>query len=187
MNDEQICDFCASPNSCTEIGECYRRKYNQCAASASAEPVAWVRYRSDGGFEGPIMDTDERMCDTRRTSGAWTPLYARPIEAPDNSDEPVAVASVYENANGETYVQFDVENAEDIPVGTKLYLRPFEMTRQQVEEIAGYIEAEGKACSGMGTLYITAEAAVQETLRRLSLPRPIEAPAQAVDEGGNAV
>jgi hypothetical protein len=48
------------------------------ADAAGAKPVAWVRYRSDGGFEGPIMDTDERMCDTRRKSGAWTPLYAAP-------------------------------------------------------------------------------------------------------------
>jgi hypothetical protein len=39
--------------------------------------VAWVRYRSDGGFEGPIMDTDARMCDTRRSF--WTPLYAAPL------------------------------------------------------------------------------------------------------------
>lgn len=40
-------------------------------------PVAWVRYRSDGGFEGPIMDSDDRMCDTRRKSGAWTALVHR--------------------------------------------------------------------------------------------------------------
>jgi hypothetical protein len=46
---------------------------------AERKPTAWVRYRSDGGFEGPIMDTDERMCDTRRKSGAWTPLYAAPL------------------------------------------------------------------------------------------------------------
>lgn len=44
-------------------------------ASEAGEAVAWVRYRSDGGFEGPIMDSDERMCDVRRKSGAWTPLY----------------------------------------------------------------------------------------------------------------
>ncbi|SDV47943.1 hypothetical protein [Chitinasiproducens palmae] len=54
-------------------------------AAQKQEPAAWVRYRSDGGFEGPIMDTDARMCDTRR--GFWTPLFAGPaIEvAPDNS------------------------------------------------------------------------------------------------------
>lgn len=44
-------------------------------------PVAWVRYRSDGGFEGPIMDSDVRMEGSRRTSGAWTPLYAAPHPA----------------------------------------------------------------------------------------------------------
>jgi hypothetical protein len=45
------------------------------------EPVAWVRYRSDGGFEGPIMDSDARMCDTRRSF--WTPLFAHPT--PDDA------------------------------------------------------------------------------------------------------
>ncbi|MBA1366947.1 hypothetical protein [Burkholderia gladioli] len=46
-------------------------------------PTAWVRFRSDGGFEGPIMDSDERMCDTRRTCGAWMPLY---LDAPAISE-----------------------------------------------------------------------------------------------------
>jgi hypothetical protein len=46
------------------------------------EPVAWVRYRSDGGFEGPIMDSDARMCDTRRSF--WTPLFAHPT--PDDAN-----------------------------------------------------------------------------------------------------
>jgi hypothetical protein len=45
------------------------------------EPVAWVRYRSDGGFEGPIMDSDARMCDTRRSF--WTPLFTHPT--PDDA------------------------------------------------------------------------------------------------------
>jgi hypothetical protein len=47
------------------------------------EPVAWVRYRSDGGFEGPIMDSDARMCDTRRSF--WTPLFAHPT--PDDAKD----------------------------------------------------------------------------------------------------
>lgn len=51
-----------------------------------AKPVAWVRFRSDGGFEGPIMDSDDRMCDVRRKSGAWTPLFLGPAQ----SAEPVA-------------------------------------------------------------------------------------------------
>ncbi|MBR8343038.1 hypothetical protein KDX40_04705 [Burkholderia ambifaria] len=59
-------------------GIAFARASSPNAAGAEwAKPVAWVRYRSDGGFEGPIMDTDERMCDVRRTSGAWTPLYDR--------------------------------------------------------------------------------------------------------------
>ncbi|MBU9532830.1 hypothetical protein KTE49_20560 [Burkholderia multivorans] len=50
------------------------------AGAEGAKPTAWVRFRSDGGFEGPIMDTDERMCDTRRKSGAWTPLFLGPAQ-----------------------------------------------------------------------------------------------------------
>ena len=42
------------------------------------QPVAWVRFRSDGCYEGPIMDSDSRMDGSRRTSGAWTPLYTAP-------------------------------------------------------------------------------------------------------------
>lgn len=49
--------------------------------AAARHPAAWVRFRSDGGFEGPIMDSDERMCDTRRKSGAWPPLYLGPAQA----------------------------------------------------------------------------------------------------------
>ncbi len=44
------------------------------APQPSAHPVAWVRFRSDGGIEGPILDTDPRMDDVRRKSGAWTAL-----------------------------------------------------------------------------------------------------------------
>lgn len=39
-----------------------------------AEPVAWVRFRSDGGYEGPIMDF--AIEEVRKKSGVWTPLYA---------------------------------------------------------------------------------------------------------------
>ncbi|PVX86430.1 hypothetical protein [Paraburkholderia unamae] len=48
-------------------------------SDAAQAPIAWVRFRSDGGFEGPIMDSDSRMCDTRRSF--WTPLYAAPVAA----------------------------------------------------------------------------------------------------------
>lgn len=42
------------------------------------KPVAWIRFCSDGGYEGPIADCDKRMDDARRNSGAWTPLFTRP-------------------------------------------------------------------------------------------------------------
>lgn len=43
-------------------------------ATEGINPVAWIRYRSDGCYEGPIMD--DVIEDMRRKSGAWTPLYA---------------------------------------------------------------------------------------------------------------
>lgn len=39
-------------------------------------PVAWIRWRSDGGYEGPLMH--DQMEDVRKRSGAWTPLYRHP-------------------------------------------------------------------------------------------------------------
>ena len=47
-------------------------------AQADAAPVAWIRFCSDGGIEGPLLDSSKNMCDVRRKSGAWTPLYPRP-------------------------------------------------------------------------------------------------------------
>ena len=44
-------------------------------AGETVKPVAWVRFCSDGCYEGPIMD--EQIEDVRKNSGAWTPLYAR--------------------------------------------------------------------------------------------------------------
>lgn len=44
-------------------------------ADETAQPAAWIRFCSDGTYEGPIADCDRRMDTTRRTSGAWTPLY----------------------------------------------------------------------------------------------------------------
>jgi len=53
------------------------------AAQQQGQAVAWVRYRSDGGIEGPVLD--QHMDDIRRNSGAWTPLgriTAPPPSAP---------------------------------------------------------------------------------------------------------
>jgi hypothetical protein len=45
------------------------------AFNAELKPVAWVRFRSDGGVEGPLMDDSRDMSDVRRTCGAWNPLF----------------------------------------------------------------------------------------------------------------
>ena len=52
-----------------------------CPADNTAKPVAWIRFCSDGGYEGPLADCDKRMDGTRKTSGAWTPLFATPNAA----------------------------------------------------------------------------------------------------------
>lgn len=49
---------------------------HQCLAQIEepAQPVCWIRFCSDGSTEGPIMHS--QICEARKTSGAWTPLYA---------------------------------------------------------------------------------------------------------------
>ena len=49
-------------------------------------PLAWIRKRSDGGWEGPIADADKRMDDVRRKCGAWTPLYELDETSPEFTD-----------------------------------------------------------------------------------------------------
>jgi hypothetical protein len=56
------------------------------AARAQADPIAWVRFCSDGTIEGPIMDA--YMEDVRKSSGAWTPLVARSeVRAPAQAEQ----------------------------------------------------------------------------------------------------
>lgn len=64
------------PCSCSdhECGECMQPA-PKVGAGETAKPVAWIRFCSDGCYEGPIMD--EQIEDVRKNSGAWTPLYAR--------------------------------------------------------------------------------------------------------------
>jgi len=57
------------------------------AAQQQGQAVAWVRYRSDGGIEGPVLD--QHMDDIRRNSGAWTPLgriTATPPSVPEEEE-----------------------------------------------------------------------------------------------------
>lgn len=55
--------------------ELQRALRGEVGAGETVKPVAWVRFCSDGCYEGPIMD--EQIEDVRKNSGAWTPLYAR--------------------------------------------------------------------------------------------------------------
>ncbi|HDR9227850.1 TPA: hypothetical protein QDB19_004101 [Burkholderia vietnamiensis] len=80
---KQFGDDYAANKRCAEAWEVWQARAASASATGAegAKPTAWVRFRSDGGFEGPIMDSDERMCDVRRKSGAWTPLYRSPAMA----------------------------------------------------------------------------------------------------------
>jgi len=53
------------------------------AQKADAEPMFWVRLRSDGGYEGPLHN--DSIEAVRKESGAWTPLYTTP-QAPALTD-----------------------------------------------------------------------------------------------------
>ncbi len=65
------------PNEgCDEAADAIREALS--LPAQEAQPVAWVRFCSDGLTEGPILDSDSRMDSVRKTSGAWTPLYAAP-------------------------------------------------------------------------------------------------------------
>ncbi len=64
--------------SCEVDGDWNIPLYTRAAqAPEAAAPVAWIRFRSDGGYEGPIMDA--AMEEVRKKSGAWTPLVAAPV------------------------------------------------------------------------------------------------------------
>ena len=53
-------------------------------AQQAEEPMFWVRFRSDGGYEGPIHnDALERV---RKESGAWVPLYPHPAPTPPEQE-----------------------------------------------------------------------------------------------------
>jgi hypothetical protein len=97
---------------------------------AERKPTAWVRYRSDGGFEGPIMDTDERMCDTRRKSGAWTPLYAAPLANPSDKQEAVAEIVRYETFTGRTAWDIKIRDTS-LKNGALLYAAPLAQSAEQ--------------------------------------------------------
>jgi hypothetical protein len=57
----------STPPSTSYLEQWEKEKYG--------EPVAWIRFRSDGCYEGPIMDS--QIEDVRKHSGVWKPLYAR--------------------------------------------------------------------------------------------------------------
>lgn len=77
--------------------------------SDGQKPVAWIRKCSDGCIEGPILDSSRDMCDVRRKSGAWTPLY----EAPQPSQATVTGAQGDAFANAMRKIFTIARNMDD--------------------------------------------------------------------------
>jgi len=50
-------------------------------AQDGGKPVAWIRFTSTGGFEGPLHNC--QIDDVRKASGAWTPLYPPSAVVPE--------------------------------------------------------------------------------------------------------
>lgn len=63
-------------------------------SAAPVQPVAWIRYCSDGCIEGPILHAS--MEEVRKQSGAWTPLYAAPPSAAPATPKPLTEEAAYE-------------------------------------------------------------------------------------------
>ncbi|MDL2200861.1 hypothetical protein QQF45_17610 [Halopseudomonas aestusnigri] len=75
------------------------------------EPAAWIRFRSDGCYEGPHRSID----DVRKRSGEWTPLY--PASAPVERVEQEADCTLECGAYG-SYCRCAAERATPQPAPT---------------------------------------------------------------------
>jgi hypothetical protein len=58
------------------------RQLVKASAQDGGEPVAWMRFTSTGGFEGPLHNC--QIDDVRKASGAWTPLYPPSAVVPED-------------------------------------------------------------------------------------------------------
>jgi hypothetical protein len=76
------------------------------AESGNVQPVAYIRYRSDGGFDGPILA--DHACDIRRRE--WTPLYPHPDPVRDALVEAlthaVEIAEARRDGNWDDLLQY---------------------------------------------------------------------------------
>lgn len=73
------------------------------AESGKAQPVAYIRYRSDGGVDGPILAG--HACDIRKRE--WTPLYPHPAPVRD------ALVEALTRLRGEWQYQCEIGNVPD--------------------------------------------------------------------------
>ena len=118
VNDPQVLAWDASKEDAVsravELAEKYCIENAKKAIAAAeqaqqAEPVAWVRFCGDGCYEGPLMNSSPAMDGARRTSGAWTPLFAAQPVARDVLMEALvslreAIIDVYHESVGHSSV-----------------------------------------------------------------------------------
>lgn len=125
-------------------------------------PVAWVRYCSDGTFDGPIMDTDIRMAGARRASGAWTPLYANPSAEPCRADDVILkprldTAEMLERRITEAMTRLDEAKAE-----VKELRHALAVARDQMRVMANWVKFSDPAAYSWSCNAITIVNAVLE-------------------------
>lgn len=125
-------------------------------------PVAWVRYCSDGTFDGPIMDTDIRMAGARRASGAWTPLYAHPSAELCRADDVILkprldTAEMQEMRITEAMTRLDEAKAE-----VKELRHALSVARDQMRVMANWVKFSDPAAYSWSCNAITIVNAVLE-------------------------
>ncbi len=70
--------------------------------------VAWIWFRPDGGYDGPIHDS--QMSDIRRRSGVWTPLAPPPVSCERCSGWTAKLGVGRGGADGRLFVHGDYDS-----------------------------------------------------------------------------
>ena len=92
-----------------------------------AQPVCWIRFCSDGSTEGPIMHS--QICEARKTSGAWTPLYA--------GAAPAAVAPEHPPMPDTWAVVASIEGQDVVCISSSALSGKGELTESEEQAVIG--------------------------------------------------
>ncbi|WP_312227577.1 hypothetical protein [Pseudescherichia sp.] len=135
---------------------------------AGQEPVAWVRYCSDGTIDGPLLNY--QIDDCRKST--WTPLYAAP-PAPVVTAEPVRYMNRH---TGACYTQ---EQQPDAATDTAVYVPLFTAQQALVVDRQAIINKVQGLCSRLpgATFSNAAEFAIDEMLQSFGNSEQLNSPA----------